>query len=672
MKPGEGHIVVIPAKHGNDIAIAGIVLFALIAVFTGCGLDSPKAPSWDTVLEVPAISKTFDMREIVRRMNQSAIQFDSSGQLSLSFRQEIPPVAIASNLALPDTFGIDIHPLGNVRIALPRALGIVVDPANSFSPAPLAGQEIPAFPIKFAGELPSIKSLHSVTFGQGWLLLTLMNRSDFAIDSVVVVLEDISSGAELAAFRSSGTIDQRTIWRDSVDLAGRVFSNEISFEVSAHSLGGRYSGDQSKDLAIQLNFSDQTKISHGEAIVPRQSNSFAGSIKVAYPDRVESASIDSGMMDIRVANRTNFRTSATIAVAELRRDGNGFSMSAVIEPGAQADFRQDVSGWELAPTWSNDTMRASVLLTTGFGGEDTSLSIIDTSDAYEVTAALGGVRFDRVTGILAPRLMAIDSISRTLNLPEEFRGASFGNATAVMRFLSEADVVGLLDCNLIGSPRQSHRIQVSLVPGSCTTPGTTLAIEQNLQSLVSPLPERLTISGTLRIGDNISHGTVCRDSKMWGNIDITCPLVMTLDSTDFLTNINVTRIDQTTIRDISDRLLSGRLLATFVNHLPLGATVILYLSGDSASLGVSPESRIIGPFLIAAGKVDTSGLVRDSVVSKTEIVLSEEDLRMIRNPLLFVGGRIHFQGTAGQPVRISGSDSFGLKVGLSLSARMGK
>ena len=130
---------------------------------------------------------------------------------------------------------------------------------------------------------------------------------------------------------------------------------------------------------------------------------------------------------------------------------------------------------------------------------------------------------------------------------------------------------------------------------------------------------------------------------------------MAITSSTVEGDISSSTIDTTDIKIITDHLLEARLNATITNRLPLGLTVNLLLSGDSATLYSAPQ-LVVGPISVIPSPVDVNGIAIDTVSSTVVISLDSVDVQILMNDTLYIGQLITLQSAGGQPVRLVAGD----------------
>jgi len=267
-------------------------------------------------------------------------------------------------------------------------------------------------------------------------------------------------------------------------------------------------------------------------------------------------------------------------------------------------------------------------------------------------------------------MIEMPTMTEQIDLPRGMEDIRLTDAVAILTVYSEVDIPTEVDIYMEGNAGQYLNIMASLNGGSPQNPGHTEIIISDLTGLTDPLPEEIVVSGVAQAGDGVSSGTIYSDSKVWGEVEISSPLKFALGFTEIDGDVNSTEIEQDDIDEISDRLNEGTIYATVTNHLPFGCDVELFFAGDSASLYTNPQLTI-GPITINGGSVDALGFVSEATISEVTINLSETDLDIIENPILYVGERITLPGTDGQVVTIINTNYLNIEAIIELDARMG-
>ncbi|RKX28337.1 MAG: hypothetical protein DRP46_08795, partial [Candidatus Zixiibacteriota bacterium] len=96
------------------------------------------------------------------------------------------------------------------------------------------------------------------------------------------------------------------------------------------------------------------------------------------------------------------------------------------------------------------------------------------------------------------------------------------------------------------------------------------------------------------------------------------------------------------------------------NHLPLGATIEIYLDSDPSRLNADQAQLVLGPFEIAAGEVGEGNTVDEAVTSEIVIPLDSLDIKILDNPVIYSTQSIRLNGNGIDPVKVVATDYIGL------------
>lgn len=647
----------------------------ILLIVAGCSISKPKAPTWDTDFTIPLASHTYDMREIVDRLNEDALTCDSAGKLWLGFKGKIDPVRVDVGLTLGDTVESSRHLLGNVNIVPPRIKDIILGPQDYITPHPDIGKVGP-FEIHPSVSIDSLETFQFATFVEGKMTLKVTNNTDFDFSSISITVMDTVmndySGAEVAVFDFPTGLRHRESAVDTAEIVGRTFGNRLSLRTVLNSPGGKYSGGSNENLELQFAFLGQPKVSIGLAEVDTTKKTFLGKVEINYRHRLDSGLVNAGLIDIKVVNGTTLTAGAQITVNEFRLHGSRLTFGDTLAPAETLHYKKNIRDYTFIPDNSGSMMGVNVRLDVSVPHASSQLMRIDPTHQYSVTAELTGVHFAQVTGPLAPTEIVLDTATLFLYPPKGMEGISLPEAFAILSVHIETDLPVVTDLTIDGSNQHSVVTHDSIADGPCVRARERQFLITNLQRLFAPFPEKITIVGTATVGDDKTPGTICELSSLWGEVEIKSPLRMALDATDFTGDTNTVHIDQQHIDEISNRLKSGKMYTTVTNHLPLGAKVRLYLAGDLTDLYSSAKTGVvIDSFVVAAAPVDMHGKVTNSAVSSFVTELSEQELKIIRNPTIYVGSKVHFNGTYGDAVSVLDTDYLGIQSFIKLTTRMG-
>ncbi|MBD3218742.1 MAG: hypothetical protein GF310_10725 [candidate division Zixibacteria bacterium] len=645
-----------------------VTMLAITAMLLpGCSLESPKAPTWDADLAIPLISRHYDMYELIDRMAEDAISYDSLGNLSVSFEQHMDTVLIDAGLSAEDVSEDFQHQLGAVTITPPAAKSVQLELTDYVS---LATLEVPDVGFDADKDFDQISEFESATFAEGQLIISITNYFGVELDSLTIWIVNNQTSDTIAEyfFESGLGIGESTV--DTTELAGRTASDDIGLESRIHTPGGTLLSTSDKYLDVELRFGDGVTVSSAVAQVSAQNKDYSSTIEFNEEHELTSAALSGGQLSITVQNSSPLGADISLEFPEITSSGIPLSIDGSISGSGQASFNRNITGYILEPEITEQTMTVNVNLNAYLPGSGGVAVEISSDDQFSVQADLAGLEFSQATGIIAPTEIEIDPVQENLDLPKGFDEVSLTDAMIFLDVYSEVSIPTSVNIELTGDGGQYLSFEADLESGTPQNPGVTNLVITDLGTLTNPIPNEIVITGIATAGDGSTPGTVYPDSKVWGDVEITSPLKFAIGETVIDGDINSTEIEQDDIDEVSERLLAGDIYATITNHLPFGAEVELYLGGDSTVLYSSPQLTI-GPIEVGAGVVDAAGLVTEAIESDVVIHLSEEDLDIIENATLYIGQKITLPGTNGQAVNIINTDYLDIEAHIELNTRLG-
>ena len=129
MKPITGKSTSIMAFVKLAPALAAGVLAACLGA---CSIEKPQAPSWDTEIVLPLINHHYDMIELVDRMAEDGLSYDSLGNLSYSIEQDVDTVTVDACLSISDLAEEFSETLGPIELSNPQAISKMIYLADHF------------------------------------------------------------------------------------------------------------------------------------------------------------------------------------------------------------------------------------------------------------------------------------------------------------------------------------------------------------------------------------------------------------------------------------------------------------------------------------------------------------------------------------------------------------
>ena len=111
-----------------------IVAVAVILVFltlVQCSIKKPESPEWTTNFVLPVINKTYDMAELINRLDQDGVAMDSLGNITYTISEELDTLTVGSNYLTTPNLSYSIgQKLDTVSISSPTVPPVFVDLAT--------------------------------------------------------------------------------------------------------------------------------------------------------------------------------------------------------------------------------------------------------------------------------------------------------------------------------------------------------------------------------------------------------------------------------------------------------------------------------------------------------------------------------------------------------------
>jgi hypothetical protein len=612
----------------------------LVACFSACSIEKPQAPSWDTELVLPLINHHYDMLELVDRMAEDALTYDSLGNISFSVEQDMDTVAVDAGLSIPDLSTAFAETIGLIEIS---------------GPAPVTNQIYLSDYLALGGDVPAM----TLDVSQQWPTISDIESATIASGSMVIGAVTFEGGLAVGETKSK-----------TIDLSGKTISNSFTYDAHLYTPGGTILTLAEKTLVIEAGFSSTITVSSAIAKVPAQERSYEQNVSFSEDNQITSANIKGGSLTLDITNGTNLSADIEVTIVEFTRFGNPLSFTVDLPPQQSSDITRDLAGFEFVPLASESTPTINVSMDLSLPGSGSNTVEISSIDDFAVDVQASGLEFSSVSGVIEPTVVEIAPVTESVKIPNGFENFNLTGAVMTMELHSAVNLPAELSVRIEGDAGQLLTIVENINPGTVGNPGVATLVVDELSEFLSPIPSEITITGSATVGDGVTPGGVTEDDFVWGRIEITSPLEMSVGATEFEADINKADIDSDDIDEITDRLNHGSAYTHIANHLPLGASLTLYLGGDSLTLYDDPELTI-GPLEVSSGIVGAGGMVVDSVGSDNTIELTHEDLQILNNETLYVGQVITFPGTNGESVRIVSSDYLDVQAYITVSTRIG-
>jgi hypothetical protein len=641
-------------RYGSMLLLAVVVVLVVLTM-SSCTVKKPAAPQWDTQFTVPMLNRTYAMPELIRKMNQTGVGFDADSNVTFSVSRELDTVFLnADNLSTGSlTYSISKQ-LGKITVASPSPqtatvnLSQIVSPPGGY-PATLSG-----FSFSVPANLPSLGTFSSAAIDTGRVWIVVSNNLGLALDTVKLTVTD----ARLSSVLSNGSIAGGLVngATDSilVNLNGKTVSDSLSITAACHTPGGTINSGTGKSLVVASHFQGNLVVSAATAEVPSTTRNVSSSVDLQESDVITDAVITGGNLQLDIANSTPLTATLQITIPDLLTAGVPFTISRQIAAGGSTTVTQTLAGYHLQPADLNVPQSIPVNVLVTIPSTSPNKVTVSESQSFSVTATISALTFGSVTGNFSSTAATFDPITRDIDVPKGFDSAQIVSAVLTLEIENGVSLPGNLNLNLVGNNAKNLNVSGAVAARALATAATTELTNNSVADFFSPMPSQVTISGTASFG-NGSSGTIRAGDYITGRVRIEAPVEVILAQTTVATDVSSDSISQDNITDITDHVRSARFVYNVTNHLPLGATVNILISSDSATLYTNPELRFDSISVAAAPTLNA--IVDDTLSTGTQtIAIDSVDVQILKHPVLYVGNELILHGTNGLPVRLTKSD----------------
>ncbi len=633
----------------------GVALIVLILTLSQCTIKKPQSPTWDTKLIVPLVNRTYPMAELINKLGQNEIGFDSDSNVVFSMTREL------------DTFKIDQGDLtiGAMSYSLDQLLGeievntpdtsILNAPLSSISSLALGGALPPTSFTLYNDPTPS-GTMTSATVASGSILIHVYNNLGLDLDSVTVTLHDLLNGVPLGSHSFTSGISNGSADSLAIDLSGATISNQLRCILACHTPGGTLLVTGNQDITSVMTFSDPFTVSAAVATIPALSRSFSQNVGLNKPTAIYSATLGSGTLALHIANNTPLPSSVEITLPDFLQNDSPMVITQNLNPGTNTNINIDLTGVTLRPSDSTHPQSIALNIDASSNGSEGGSVQINQNHGFAVDANLSGVTVTSVTGVVAPTDVVVDPIDQSIDVPQGFDSVQLAHATLSLEITNAVDLPGSLTIQLQGNNGKTLNLAGTIARGTGANPVLSAIVDSSVADFLWPLPSQLTLNGTVSFGDGVAAGTLTNNDFLSARVTINAPFELIVHQSTVRPDVSSEDMDTSAMNNIADHVVSARLVYTLENHLPLGANFELLLNGDSATAYSNPQVTIDNLFITAA-TVNGSGLVTSAVSTGEQMVdLDSTDFQVLRHPTLWIASQITLDSTGSQPVKLTAND----------------
>jgi len=640
------------------------VLFLIFLTLLQCTIKKPSSPTWNTKLKIPLISRTYDMRKIVEELGEPSLILDSLGNPYFYKKIEMDTIRAEELLTLDSTEKSFSDTLGVFNITPPDTK------ETEFFLSEIYGGQlglIPPFTFLLEEELQKIENFTFVAMDQGEAFIMVSNHLGLDLDSLSIDLVDEENSQIIATIVYPEMILNDSSMIQQVDLSEKYFSNNLSFDIKAHTPGGTILTLADKYLSLSLSFSDSIYVKEAIAQVPEISRGESQKLYLPKEHSIQSGEIDRGNVVFSICNRTALGGSLQITLPHLTNYGNPLYVTRNLSPFSSDQVEVLLDGYQVGSVTEGEFDLNWVFESPGTGGEQVE---VKSSDSIQVQVKFDQMKFREISGVFSPTEVEIHRGPEPLNLPDGFESAKLSGAYLKAEILNGVSLPAILSVRLIGDQGQQLEIDENIFSGNPYAPVSTLIQKDDLDDFFDPVPYEITVSGRALYGDGQNSATITRDDFVLGKVEIFSPIEAIFDSNDVELDTDSDSLEEENRKLLNQRVNWANLVISLENHLPLGLSVEL-LFKDSEDVYNQPD-LIIGPLRVNSGQRDQNGIVINTSYLNENIELDKQDLEIFEERPFWIGGYIHLEGTNGEKIKVVPEDFVKITSYVEAEIKMGE
>ncbi|MEE9442897.1 MAG: hypothetical protein V3V99_09550 [candidate division Zixibacteria bacterium] len=631
-----------------------VCAFVVIIVFltlVQCTIKKPEAPSWRTNIVVPLANKTWIMSEIIEKIDQENLTVDENGNPMFFYENLLDTVVIDGSFSITDITETVAESLGIISLDPIAATSFDINLSDQFPGVPAGTFPDTSFTIY--STLPALGDFTSATVASGFAVIAIDNNFGLYLDTVIVTINDEVNYIQITSYSIPGGIPSGSSSVDSINLAGKTISNQLSAQIHCHAQQQLSFSLSGKSLTSSVGMPDGLNVSSATAETPQITKAFNNSVDIDSEHQLEIAQLLSGTLVLDIYNNTNIPATLTISLPDIKEGGISFQVDQPILAQQQNTLIYDLSGYTIEPLDQTMPQGLSVDVSADVASSSPYEVTINANDDFRVAATLQNFNIGNVQGIIAPTSANFDSIQQEIEIPTGFDQMQLPAAVIVLEVENTVNIPGSFNISVDGDQGQHKTITGNIAPGTQANPVTTIIVDSNLASFMDPIPEVFTVAGSATFGDGVSQGSISSSDYIVTKVTLSSPLEMVIDSSTFDGEWEDTNLDIDS--GIVNSLKLANFFATFENHLPVGLSAEILLNGDSATLYTNPEV-ILGPIDVPAGNLNPDGTVSSAIITENIVTMDSISVLVLNNDSLWIGELITLHSTNGTSVKMSASD----------------
>ncbi len=646
-------------KYGSKLLL-GIMVIVVFLTMAQCTVEKPEAPEWTTRLTVPIVNRTYDMEELVNKIDQDGLEIDQDGNITFSITEDLDTVMLdASALATDDLSYSVTQSLGVVSIDPPVIAPVSVTLASITglgAGLPDDSATVSAMGFDVINSMPAITNFSQAMIASGNLMVVVENNLGVALDTAIVEIYDVGNAVTLVTDTFPSGIPAGTTDSLTISLVGKSLSNTLRVNAHCFTPGGVINSVSTRYISTELVFPSGLTVSSAIAQVPALNMAFSQQIPLGETERIDTASLAGGQLVLTITNATNLSANLSIGIPDLETAGVALSIDTTVPGQSTVQIVRSLTGSQLIPGGVSLPQQIDIDVTADVPGSGEQQVSVDQADSFFVQADLTSLTFGSVTGVFSSTDATFNAESFEIDVPTGFDSLELVSAVLTLDIENGTNLPGYLDIQLTGNNGKTLSLAGNIAIGVSGAPVTTTIINSDIADFMSPLPSNVEASGTVTFGDGVTQSTINANDFIFSRVGIVAPLEMIIRESLIETDIASESINQDDIDMVTDHVIEAGFVYNIINHLPLGASVEIFLGPDSATLYSNP-ALTIGPLVINAAPVSGAGLVIDTAATGyQEITLTNADIQVLKSDTLYIGQELILHGSNGQSVKLMQND----------------
>ncbi len=657
---GAGSPIVAFFLRAGSKLLFGVVIVLAFLTIAQCTVKKPEAPTWSTQFVLPVVNRTYTMEELLQRIDEEGLAINDSGEVVFSITEDFDTVGLND-----DDFATD-----DLSYTLSEQLGVIELIAPSISPVTVTFAQIGSLGAVLPGDsmfvpdttftvesaLPPISSFTSATVAQGRIDVALTNHLDLTLDNIVLDLVDAQTSALIVKGTRQAPLASGAQAIIPLILDGKTVPSGMRLVATYHSPEDTVRSASTRYITSSFDFSDTLAVTSALARIPALTRVDTTAVNLAETEKIDSASLATGSLQITITNGSNLDAAVTVDIPDFVHNGQSLTFERQVPAQGSANISVNLAGYALVPQSDVVPQHLNIVATADIPGTGLSQVAVSQNDGFTVSAQVTDLTFHSVTGLFQSISASFDDISENLDVPTGFEDVELVNAILTLEIQNGIDLPGSMDIQITGSNGKQTAFISDIAPRGLATAVTTTVVNDDIADFLSPLPSRIDASGTVTFGDGSYQGTITRDDFVVGRLLLHAPLEMIINPSTVDMDIENEEIDQEDIDMVTDHFIEGRFVYQLTSHLPVGAYLNVYLGSDSTTLFTNPQLRFDSLYMTAA-PIGPGGIVIDTAqTGEQEIHLDSLDIRILENPVLYIGQEILLEGSGGQVVKFTASD----------------